>query len=263
MKVSWTRLLGLLGTITVLYFLIVATPIGGPVKNVVSFITTPIFSVASRVTRGISDFFGAVFSISELQKENEQMKKQIAELQGENAKLLEMKKENEQLRSALAFQEESGGKLLPAEIIGKDPNSFLQEIKIDKGTSSGVKKGMAVVYGGVLIGRIKESEVSSANVTLIISPKSAVPAMTQEGRVLGILRGQVGYGLILEEVPIEEKISVGERLISSGLGSEYPQGLILGDIEKVETDQNKIFQTAQVKMPVNFKKLEQVFVMIK
>jgi len=263
MKINWQKLLSTIGALVVLYFLVSATPIGGVVRGGLSFVFTPIFSVASGATRGVADFFGAAFSISKLEKENQDLRQQIANLQGENAKLKEAEKENEELKAALSFQDQSGGKLIAAQIIGRDPVSFLQEIVINKGTAAGVQKGMVAVYGGILIGKIKEADVSSAIVTLVISPQSAVPAMTQEGRVLGIVRGQIGYGLALEEVPVEEKISPGDRLISSGLGNEFPQGLILGDIEQVETDQNKIFQSATVRLGVNFKKLEQVFVMIR
>jgi len=261
MKINWQRLLGTLGALGILYFFISVTPLGGVVRNALSFIFTPIFSSASKATGGVADFFGAIFSIQKLQQDNEELQKKIAVLEGENASLKEAKRENEELRSALSFQEESGGKVVPAQIIAKDPASFLQEIVIDKGTSNGVQKGMAVTFGGVLVGKIRQADISSSLVTLIVSPKLAVPAMTQEGRVLGIVRGQMGYGIKLEEVPVEEKINAGERLISSGLGNEFPQGLVIGDIEQVETDQNKIFQTATVRIPINIKKLEQVFVM--
>jgi len=52
----------------------------------------------------------------------------------------------------------------------------------------------------------------------------------------------------------------GDSIETSGLGGIYPKGLLIGTVDEVIIDVNNVSQSAVVKPAVNFKKLQEVFV---
>jgi len=85
--------------------------------------------------------------------------------------------------------------------------------------------------------------------------------MTQESRTPALLRGD-GAKLFLDLVPVKEKVSKNETVITSGLDSVFPRGLLVGKIENIFSSHTRVFQQIEVSSPVCFYKLENVFVII-
>jgi rod shape-determining protein MreC len=92
----------------------------------------------------------------------------------------------------------------------------------------------------------------TARVRLIIDTRSTVIAVDQVSRALGDVRGQPGGQLVLTNVPVTERVDVGDTIITAGLESEggssrYPGGLLIGTVQAVEEDPNALTQTAFVR----------------
>jgi rod shape-determining protein MreC len=117
-----------------------------------------------------------------------------------------------------------------------------------------------VVSEDILIGYLAEVNLTSSRVSLITNPNSAVPVLMQESRASGLVRGAIGYGLVLEDVTKDSPLKEGENIITSGLGGQYPRGLLVGKLEKVISSPADLFQKASVKMLIEIEKLERVFV---
>lgn len=236
-----------------------------PARNLFLFISTPFLNILEKAGSLIiskpANFFEAIASIKDLNLENERLHDEVRKLESEKADLIEQGKENEILKKQLGFVEESKDlNLLPAYIIGRAPNSFLQYLILNKGEKDGVKVGQTVISEGLLVGKIIEVSSSTSKVFLITNPTGAVPALTQETRGSGLAKGEVGYGLVLEDVPKDINIAQGENVLTSGLGGDYPKGLLIGKIEKIISSSADIFQKASLKILTDFSKLEIVFV---
>ena len=75
-------------------------------------------------------------------------------------------------------------------VIARSPNNWYRNIVIDKGTDSGIRKGMAVISPHGLVGRVASVSRESAHVDLIIHREIAVGAIVQENReTQGIVEG--------------------------------------------------------------------------
>jgi rod shape-determining protein MreC len=232
-----------------------------PSKNLFLFISSPFLVVLEKTGSVFENFFATIRSIKDLTKEVEEREIEVRKLQSEKAELIEKEKENEVLKRQLGFLESNKNlNLLPAYVIGRAPNSFLQYLIVNKGERDGVLKGQIVVSEGILLGKIEEVNLSTSKVFLITNPTQAVPASTQESRASGLVRGELGYGLILEDLPKEIPLSVGENVITSGLGGDFPKGFLIGQIEKVISSPADLFQKASLKPFLDYSKLEIVFI---
>ncbi len=167
-------------------------------------------------------------------------------------------KETESLKRELGFKNDSGFNTIPAEISFFDPTNVRETVIVDKGKNQGVKTNMAVTSEGTLIGRVTEVYGNSSKILLITDPFSAIPAELTTIDATGLVQGQVGMGLVINQVPQETDLKKGETIVTSGLGGQYPKGLILGTVENVNKQNNSIFQSASLKTLVDFKSIERV-----
>ena len=199
---------------------------------------------------------------SELEKKNRELQEEVARLTVELAEREEAAIQNEALRSQLGFAQDSGFKLAQARIISQDPTNYQQVLTIDRGSGAGIKKGMVAVSRGLLVGQVVATTPSTAKVRLITDFRSAVPALDQQTRASGLIRGDRGFGLNLDMVPQTDTLRRGDTLITSGFDGEYPKGLVVGTVDRVEKRDTDVYQTAEVSPAADFRRLEDLFVII-
>ena len=119
---------------------------------------------------------------------------------------------------------------------------------------------MPVVTERGLVGRIFHVYPRTSDIMLITDPRSSVNVMTQASRAPGILRGKVGELPVMELIPPDVEISVGEIIITSGLGGHFPKGLVVGQIVEIVKNDDLMFQTAVIQPTVDFDRMELVLV---
>lgn len=233
-----------------------------PLENIVNFFVIPPAKAANGFSAKTFNLFDVIRSIRTLRAENEKLKNKNMALESEIAGLKEVRYENEILKKELAFsQNEAQEKksLLPAEIVSRSPNSFLEFLIINRGSDDGVEENQAVISQGYLIGKAVDVTAKTAKVFLINNPTSLIPVVLQESRGTGLLRGGLD-GLRVEEVTLDTQVKIGENVITSDLGGELPDGLIIGTVEKIISKSSEIFQKISIISPVEFSRLEMVFV---
>jgi len=145
--------------------------------------------------------------------------------------------------------------------VGQDTNPYLRYIIINTGTRDGVAVGMPVVTGGsAMVGRVAQVSPNLAYVQLINDPQSQLAVMSQQSRVMGIVESTIEGHLFMTHILPDETISVGETIITSAIGGMLPRGLIIGQIESVSYYESELFQRAQVRSAIDFRRLETVLV---
>ncbi len=232
-----------------------------PLKNIL-FVAEKPFVVAGNFLINRLTLFGKnFFHLTTLGKENQDLIKENLKLQSELSMLKEVQHENEILKNEIGLMEtnQTNSKLLPANIVGRSSLGYIKTIVIDRGSKDNLKIGQAVTSQGYLVGTIKEVFKDSAEVILITDYNSVVPAVLQDSRGTGLLRGGLN-GLILEEIPLNISIKDGEQVIASGLGGDMPAGILIGKAGKIISHEGEIFQKITINSPIQIYFLEFVFV---
>lgn len=226
-------------------------------KKIASYVTNPISFGIYNTNRNIARQFYFIFAARFASQENKALKEQIGQLLSENANLRKKLAEATSLLSQEEHLNSQTYNLLSARPIG-----LSRYLKIDKGSSAGLKVGQAVVFEDNFVGKVVAVSEASSNVQLLVDPDSKVSAFSQnqEGRAKGILTGQFGTEVILDKILHEEKISVGDLVYSEGLEGFLPRGLILGRVTEVLERQNEVFKQAKVTPIFDIRDLELVFV---
>jgi len=222
-------------------------------------IFNPIGSGISSAGRGLKSSFDVVFRANELSVENKRQASEIVELKNQLSALKEIANENDQLRNQLNFNEKLSLDLTAARVVGSDGTSLRKYITIDRGSSTGITKGMAVVSSGVLVGVVDNVNNFSSSVFLATDPEFRLRAIGQDGRAQGIVRGQLGQGYLFEKITQSESIAAGELVITAGSGL-VPKGILIGQVDFVSKSDNAVFQSAQLRPLINLSEVEVVFV---
>ncbi|MBF0913196.1 MAG: rod shape-determining protein MreC, partial [Atopobium sp.] len=147
-----------------------------------------------------------------------------------------------------------------ARVISGSTDSFNNTITIDKGTSSGLAVGMPVVDSGGVIGQIIECGPTTSTVRLITDEKSGVAAMVQSSRAQGMLMGSASRQITLNLINTNQKVAVGDTVVTSGLGGVFPKGLPLGKVTSVEAAPGSLYYTIVIEPFGNVSTNEEVMV---
>ena len=178
--------------------------------------------------------------------------------------------DNKALRDQFQTQNPKSSALLEADVIGAPafiPGISVPETLIlDRGENDGIKVGQTVVYENNLIGKVVGVSVSLASVMLVTNPSSSFTAKTLTTQSQGVIKGQGGGEMILDNVVLSDNLQRGDTVLTEGnvglSGSGFPPDLVVGTINAVSKNPSDLFQKADVKSLVDFSKLNKVFVIV-
>lgn len=160
--------------------------------------------------------------------------------------VLLLEEENESLRKQLGFLERQAVRAVGADVIGRDVEPIGNTLLINRGTKDGVARGQPVIVDdGILIGKIARAEEDVAIIQLLSDGQSKIAAtVMNRDRSIGIVEGGYGLSVRMNLIPQHEAVAPGDVVITSGLETGMPHGLVIGTIEAVEREAYQPFQRA-------------------
>ncbi|PKM89351.1 MAG: rod shape-determining protein MreC [Firmicutes bacterium HGW-Firmicutes-12] len=267
----WAIISGLVVTGIIIFFFLMKTtgwnnPILFPATNVVRESLAPVQKVIINTKKGVDDILSYFNNNKRLLNENEELKKKLTMLEEKSYALLDLEMENKRLYDLLEYKKEKSNnyEFALAKIIGRDPGNWYKTITINRGSSEGIKKDMAVVTHNGLVGLVINTTANTSEVLLIIDTESAVGARILENRVtpgIAVGTGKSDY-LQMIHLPHDAPLEIGQTIVSSGLGELYPEGIRIGNVAEVTLEPNGLIKTALLEPLVDFSRLEEVFVIL-
>lgn len=218
---------------------------------------------SSSVIAGVKNFFKSYILIAGREKENKRLRIKIKELEEEKNRYIEALSENKRLKELQEFKSERTDYVTSAGVIARDPTNWFQVLWINKGTNAGIQKNMVAVTPSGLVGKIHRTLHGTAKIILITDVNSSVAVRLQTIRIEGILEGKGTDRCYLKYIPQEENISIGERVITSGLDGIYPEGIQAGYVSKVIKKGYGLFQYIEVMPMQKLNKVEEVAILKK
>ncbi len=265
MNVLRSRALAAILVLSVILAWLVFDQLGAtnPIRDTFSRVLSPVQFVLQQAVSPIGKVVNGVIHVVRLGAENQALRNENAELRNLVMLLQEARLENENLRRELEFKSAVPNyHLLSAEVIGHDPNNLLQYLIVDRGADDGLERGMPVLTADGLVGRISRVSHNSATVMLISDPSSSVSALIQQSRATGLVQGYPGQELAMRYIPQGEEVAVGDVVLTSGLGSNFPKRLVIGQVASVKRSDVEMFQEARVVPAVRLRDLEMVQVLL-
>ena len=242
---------------------LIALALGGYLSPL-SRLLNPLVSVQSWVStryQAVRSFLSAPQDTARLRQRNAELEAEVASLQAQIIELQQQLSETNILSALVDFARANPqNQYLAATVIGYDTSPFLRYVIINRGSDSGVRRGMPVVSSQGLVGRIATVTAGAATVQLITDPASTINVHLQSSGVQAVLSGSVTGDISLDMIPQEAVVQVGDLVLTSGLGGNYPPNLLLGQVSGVRSQAVDLFQRASIQPVVDFNQLEIVLV---
>lgn len=239
--------------------------ITAPLKNAAATIAAPFQWCATKITDAVQGFAAYFTEFRDLREENAQLREELnsAKEQLHRAELAE--EENAFLREYLDLPEYVADmSLLDAQVIARNAGNAATSYTLSRGSVHGVKVGMPVITADGVVGSVSEVGINWCRVTSILELNASAGAYVERSGALGLTEGT--YELREEGLCrlayLEENadVSLGDRIVTSGYGSVYPQGLVIGEVIEIRTDDYTRTKVAVVSPAVDFERLSRVMI---
>ena len=249
---------------------IVATLASGvtsaPLKEAAGLIIVPFEKSIASIGQWMTDVQDSFREKEDLIQQNEELQTTVDTLTEQNNVLLQDQAELARLEQLYELDEEyTDYPKVAARIISKDPGNWYDTFMINRGSNDGIRVDNNVIAGKGLVGTVTEVGSNWATVRSIIDDSSNVSAMTVstddicvvEGDLELIDEGKLRFSQLYDR---EDKVSVGERIVTSNISDKYVEGLFIGYVSEIELDTNNLTKTGTLVTPVDFQHLKDVFV---
>jgi len=223
----------------------------------------PVFSFFNTLKESVLSVWNHYIYLVHTQGDNQQLKKQVAQLRSENSRLLEQMQTDLRLRKVLQIKTQLVGPVKVAEVVGRGPSPFLQSLFINKGRKDGLVRGMPVLQTDGLVGRLEKTSDHHAQVLLLNDPGFAVDCLSQRSRVRGVWTGHPDGFCQIKYVSRNDDIQTGDTIITSGLDELFPKGITLGRVKRVVSQVKGNFLFVEVSPQVNLGQIEEVLIIQK
>lgn len=244
-------------------------PIGpGPILDAVSAVESTFNKGFKFLGDGLGDLINYkknANKIDKLEKEKNELKLEISEL---NKKLDEVES-LESLKKSLNFIDEKyEAKSVAASVVSKNDGNWYESFVLSAGSADGVKKDSLVVNGNGLVGMVYEVSKNYSKAVSLLDSKSSVSfRLLKDSKFKGVLtqnstldnkenyknKGYL-YGYMFDS---NYDVIPGDVIVTSGLGL-YPEGIPIGEVDKVIDDKNKSMKSVVVKPYADFKNIDDV-----
>lgn len=260
----------LIAAVLIAAILAVFSAFGGgladPLSNLLGIVTAPARNVATRFFNWTEGVYNYSFRYEELEQENAELKKRLAEMEQQVIAGEAAEKENAQLRELLGLQEKRSDFVFEtATVISHSASNWDSSLTISKGSLHDIAAGDCVIDEfGALVGIIDEVGTTWSTARTIIDPDTEIGGLVARTDSAVIAGGDFSLmesgQLKLSFLPENTQLIAGDLVLTSGLNGIYPSGLIIGSIAELHTEVSGMSRYAVLEPRVDLDELKQVFV---
>lgn len=246
---------------------ITLTVIGGrmsPQADILGTVTAPFRAAWTYISDSISSFSEALAGSGEAELHNAELETELNALREKLTEYEKIKAENEFYKDYLEIKDQNPDfKMTKANLISRDPADPFKGFVINKGAADGISPQDPVITEKGLVGFVSEVGQTTSKVVTVYSPDITLGALDNRTEDAGLLSGTLemaGNGRTrFYNLSRSCSIAVGDYVVTSGKGI-FPEGLLIGTIRSVGSDQYNTSIFAEVEPFVELDSVKSVMV---
>src|SRR5579875_327262 len=190
---------------------------------------TPMAGIVEGIRRNTIGFLEDYFILLDVREQNRKLRADNDRLRMENVYFRNQLSTAEHAHALILFQAQSPSKTVAARVIGNSTVATAKAVFIDRGSTSGIEKGMAVVTPEGVVGKVVAVYPLVSQVLLVTDPTFKVGVESQKGHIHGVL--DCGSGkCVVEQIQNEDRVDPGEWFYTSGEDRIFPKGFPVGKV---------------------------------
>jgi rod shape-determining protein MreC len=226
-----------------------------------AYTITPIENLLRGTGSGVRRVWSGYIDLRHVRQHDKDLQYQIDQLRLRESALAEDARQGQRLQRMLGFKQQYVGKTVAAQVTGTGGGDASRILVIDKGSDDGLKTDMAVITPDGIVGKVRDVFAHSSQVLLLNDVSSGAGVVLVNTRSRGILRGMASGEAQINNLLPDERIKVGEQIVTSGGDRVFPRGLRVGTVKSVRPDpDHQPYAAIVVKTAANLDRLEEVLV---
>ena len=222
---------------------------------------TPVERVGTWSFSKIGGLWSGYIGLRNARTENARLQKELDELRMRNRELESQAAEGQRLASLLNFRNaHPEASMLAAEVIGASADPTSHTLFINRGERDHVHRNLAVITPEGVVGKIVEVFPTSSQVLLINDKESGVGALFAGTRTHGVVKGSGDPNPRMDYIVNDEKVQVGDKILTSGEDHIFPKDLPIGKVESAKAAAP--FQVISIDPAARLDRLEDVLVLL-
>lgn len=212
-------------------------------------------------------------ALDALEEEVQKLRADNAQLSAEKTQLQSLKDENARLREMLDFERPSPFRLLACRVVKRDPSNWWSAVIVNRGWQDdrSLAPDQPVITPRGVVGKTGEVARFTTQVILLVDENCKISAEVEGSGARGIVMGAAGSNkgrslCRMTYVPRESELPLGARVFSSGLGGNFPQGLLLGTVKEapqLSSERNfGLFRDGMIEPVVELNNLKEMFIVV-
>lgn len=241
----------------------------GSVSAAAGAVLAPMQKGVNQLGSGLTNLREHLRTKKSLEKENEELRTQLADAQ-QNLNQVQLNQEElDNLKSLYDMdQNYADYDKIAANVIGKDAGNWFSVFLIDRGSNDGITVGMNVLADGGLAGIVIQVGPNYAKVRSIIDDNSNVSARNLSTSDLCVVSGSLktmNESSLIDFDDLrdkEDQAKVGDQIVTSNISDMFLEGIPIGYITDIKTDSNNLTKSGHIATIVDFEHLDDVFVIL-
>ncbi len=230
----WTLPMMVIAAVFLLLFSLVQPQLAENARTRMTDAFTVVLATVATPVGSAAHFIATLGNLTELRAENERLLAENERLRQYQNAVMKLEAENKGLRDLLKMQIDPTQRTTTARVIADVGGPFIRNIVILAGYDEGLRNGLVALAGGGLAGRIVSVGRHSSRILMINDISARVPVLLESSRQRGLVEGDNSEQLRLTSLPPDIMPTIGERIITSGVGGIYPAGIPVGVISHAE-----------------------------
>jgi rod shape-determining protein MreC len=283
-KSAYYLLVAGIGTALILTCLLLPDPVTQPLRKQTLELLGPVLRTVEAPVHFFGQMNGKLKTLDEAQAEVARLRAQVVDLELRNQLLTDKEKENKRLREMLGFQTASQYELLPCRVVSREPSSWWDSVQINAGWENNrdldqkyhgkysLASDLPVVSPRGVVGKTGVVSRYVTDVILMVDQNCKISATVDgthdQGIVVGQGNSEEGKPLVkVTYLPKNSQVAVGQFLVTSGLGPNFPAGLRLGTVTDVPPLKNEyptfgLYREAIIEPTADLDQLDELFIVL-
>lgn len=235
-------------------------------RDAVTGVLTPMQKLFNYTAEAMDGFAAYFYRFDELVEENAVLREEVEELRSQIYDSTEREEMYAWMAGFLEMKRvRQDFKMMASSVTGRESGNYSRVLTLDAGSGAGVEVNMPVVTSEGVVGRITEVGAGWSRVTTVVESGTIIGAYVERTNEVGVCEGEFGLsgdGLLrMNYLKADTEAKVGDRVLSSGYGSVYPRGLVIGFIESMEVNPYTRGMSVTVRCAADFSELSRVMIL--
>ena len=251
--------------VTIVPSVLYAMGVGNYANNLINESLIPLQKGFAFVTDGIDGYVNYFSEFDRIVEVNNQLRDRIEELEDQIYSAQEIESMNEWLFDYLELKREHTDFSFEAANVTSDGGTnYMRVFTLDRGKNHKVEVDMPIVTPQGIVGYVVEAGNDWSKAVTILDSSASIGAYVERTGELCVVQGDyqlASDGICrLDYLSEESEIKEGDRILSSGYGSVFPRGLVIGHVVKIEKNEYSRTTVAYIAPAADLTDLERLMV---